>query len=171
MRILDPDSLTQHVDRLYRSAWALCGSHEDAEDLVQETFAQVLSRPRLVRGEDDLPYLISAERNVFLNRCRAASRRPRTVAMLEDVVAEDTRLVDRPEGALEMCEVYATIAELRDDLRLAIVAVDVLGLSYGQASRTLKVPEATIATRVFRARALLAARLVAPASRCPTERA
>jgi hypothetical protein len=45
--------------------------------------------------------------------------------------------------------------------------VDVLGLSYGQASRTLKIPAATVATRVFRARGLLAARLVAPASRVP----
>ena len=42
MRILDPQSLSQHVDRLYRAAWALCGSRDDAEDLVQETFARVL---------------------------------------------------------------------------------------------------------------------------------
>jgi hypothetical protein len=37
MRTLDPQALSQHVDRLYRAAWALCGSREDAEDLVQET--------------------------------------------------------------------------------------------------------------------------------------
>ena len=39
MRTLDPQSSAQHVDRLYRAAWGLCGSREDAEDLVQETFA------------------------------------------------------------------------------------------------------------------------------------
>src|SRR3954451_7069339 len=44
---LDPARIGDHVDRLYRAAWALCGSREDAEDLVQETYARVLGRPRL----------------------------------------------------------------------------------------------------------------------------
>jgi len=39
---LDPARLGDHLDRLYRAAWALSGSREDAEDLVQETFARVL---------------------------------------------------------------------------------------------------------------------------------
>src|SRR5436189_4326332 len=56
-RQLDPTRLGDHLDRLYRAAWALCGSREDAEDLVQETYARVLSRPRLLRREDDLGYL------------------------------------------------------------------------------------------------------------------
>jgi RNA polymerase sigma-70 factor, ECF subfamily len=34
---LDPEALGDHFDRLYRAAWALCGSREDAEDLVQDT--------------------------------------------------------------------------------------------------------------------------------------
>ena len=45
-RVLDPAALGDHVDRLYRAAWALCGSREDAEDLVQDTFARVLAKPR-----------------------------------------------------------------------------------------------------------------------------
>ena len=53
-----PESLGDHVDRLYRAAWGLCGSREDAEDLVQETFAKVLSKRRLVRSDDDLGYLL-----------------------------------------------------------------------------------------------------------------
>jgi hypothetical protein len=40
-RTLDPAQLGDHLDRLYRAAWALCGSREDAEDLVQETYARV----------------------------------------------------------------------------------------------------------------------------------
>ena len=51
-----------------------------------------------------------------------------------------------------MQEVYATIAELPEDFRLALVAVDVLGLSYREAARALRVREATITTRLFRAR-------------------
>jgi len=56
-RPLDPAALPDHVDRLYRAAWASCGSREDAEDLVQETYARVLAKPRLLRREDDLAYL------------------------------------------------------------------------------------------------------------------
>jgi len=55
-----------HLDRLYRAAWGLCGSREDAEDLVQETYAKVLARPRLLRREDDVGYLLRALRNTFL---------------------------------------------------------------------------------------------------------
>jgi len=159
MRTLDPQSLSQHIDRLYRAAWALCGSREDAEDLVQETFARVLSRTRVLHGDDELYYLMRVLRNTFLTSRRTASRRPVTVATLEDVVAADPQPTGQPERALEMQELYATIAELPDDFRLALVAVDVLGLSYREAARALRVREATITTRLFRARKQVAARL------------
>jgi RNA polymerase sigma-70 factor (ECF subfamily) len=162
MRTLDPQSLTQHVDRLYRTAWALCGSREDAEDLVQETFARVLARPRVLSGDDELYYLMRVLRNTFLTSRRTASRRPVTVATLEDVIAADPRPIGQPEQALEMQEVYASIAALPEDRRLALVAVDVLGLSYREAARALRVREATIATRLFRARKEVA-RELAPA--------
>jgi RNA polymerase sigma-70 factor (ECF subfamily) len=160
MRTLDPQSLTQHVDRLYRAAWALCGSREDAEDLVQETFARVLSRPRVLHSDDDLYYLMRVLRNTFLTNRRTISRRPVTVATLEDVVAADPQPTSQPEQALEMQEVYATIAGLPENFRLALVAVDVLGLSYREAARALRVREATITTRLFRARKQVAKQLV-----------
>jgi RNA polymerase sigma-70 factor, ECF subfamily len=163
MRILDPQSLSQHVDRLYRAAWSLCGSREDAEDLVQETFARVLSRRRVLRGDDELYYLMRVLRNTFLTGRRTAGRRPVTVATLEDVVTEDPKPMGRPERALEVQEVYATIAELPEDFRMAIVAVDVLGLSYREAAQALNVREATITTRLFRARKQVATRLAPPA--------
>jgi len=159
MRTLDPKSLSQHIDRLYRAAWALCGSREDAEDLVQETFARVLSRERVLRGDDELYYLMRVLRNTFLTSRRTASRRPVTVATLEDVVAADPQPMGQPEQALEMQEVYSTIAELPDDFRMTLVAVDVLGLSYREAARALHVREATITTRLFRARKQVAKRL------------
>jgi RNA polymerase sigma-70 factor (ECF subfamily) len=159
MRTLDPQSLGKHVDRLYRAAWALCGSREDAEDLVQETFARVLSRPRVLRGDAELYYLMRVLRNTFLTSLRTASRRPVTAAAIEDVVAADPRPTNRPEQAYEAQEVYATIAQLPDNFRLAIVAVDVLGLSYKEAARALHVREATLTTRLFRARKQVAERL------------
>jgi RNA polymerase sigma-70 factor, ECF subfamily len=159
MRTLDPQSLGQHVDRLYRAAWALCGSREDAEDLVQETFARVLARPRVLHGGDELYYLMRVLRNTFLTSVRTASRRPVTAATLDDVVAADPRPTSRPEQAFEAREIYATIAELSEGFRLALVAVDVLGLSYREAARALRVREATLTTRLFRARKQVAERL------------
>jgi RNA polymerase sigma-70 factor (ECF subfamily) len=164
MRILDPQSLTRHIDRLYRAAWGLCGSREDAEDLVQETFARVLSRPRVLRGDDELYYLMRVLRNTFLTGRRTAGRRPVTVATLEDVVTEDSRPMGRPERAIEVHELYAAIAGLPEDFRMALVAVDVLGLSYREAARALGAREGTITTRLFRARKQLTGQLAAPAT-------
>ena len=71
-RSLEPGRLGDHLDRLYRAAWALCGSRQDAEDLVQETFVNVLKRPRFLRDGNELGYLLRALRNTHANRYRAA---------------------------------------------------------------------------------------------------
>ena len=164
MRELQPQELTKHIDRLYRAAWALCGSSADAEDLVQETFARVLSRRRLIQGEDELPYLLRALKNTFLTTRRTASRRPLTVATLEDGVGGEPSTIGQPESALEAKEVYAAIAALPEDFRLALVAVDVVGLSYREAARALRTREATITTRLYRARKQIARRLLSDSS-------
>ena len=155
MRLLDPTSLGQHLDALYRAAWAMCGSREDAEDLVQETFARVLARPRVVHG-DERGYLLRALRNTFYSKLRTESRRPQTGATLDDVQAPDPRSVHQPDQAVEVKEILETIHGLPEDFRMAIVAVDVLGLSYGEAARALGTREATITTRLYRARQRIA---------------
>lgn len=152
MRKLDPESLGEHLDRLYRAAWALCGSREDAEDLVQDTFARVLARPRHMRGESDLAYLMQVLRNTFLTSRRTASRRPRVAATLEDFEFADPRRGSRPEDAVATSEVFAAIADLPEPFRLALIAVDIVGLSYREAGRALDTPEATVTTRLYRAR-------------------
>ena len=155
MRRLDPTSLGQHLDVLYRAAWGLCGSREDAEDLVQETYARVLARPRLIR-EDERAYLMRALRNTFYSRLRAASRRPQQAATLDDIEPVDPRAGNRPDRAAEFGEIMQAISQLPEDFRLAIVAVDVLGLSYGEAAKALDAREATITTRLYRARQRIA---------------
>src|SRR3954466_8848486 len=79
-RVLDPAHLADHVDRLYRAAWALCDSREDAEDLVQDTYARVLARPRWLRGEDDLGYLLRVLRNTHISRLPARPGHPAHLA-------------------------------------------------------------------------------------------
>ena len=90
-RTLDPARLGDHLDRLYRAAWALSGSREDAEDLVQETYARLLARPRLLRNEDDLGYLLRALRNTFLNQKRTESRRLRPGPLPDGSTSSPTR--------------------------------------------------------------------------------
>jgi RNA polymerase sigma-70 factor (ECF subfamily) len=149
---LDPASLPDHVDRLYRAAWALSGSRDDAEDLVQETFARVLAKPRVVRGGDDLGYLLRVLRNTFLTSRRTAGRRPRTVAQPEAIEPADRRTGQTAEAALEARDTFAAIAGLSPKFREALIAVDVVGLSYREAARALGTREATITSRLFRAR-------------------
>ena len=62
-----------------------------------------------------------------------------------------------------MQELYAIIAALPEDRRLALVAVDILGLSYREAARALRVREPTITTRLHRAREQVA-RSLSPAA-------
>jgi RNA polymerase sigma-70 factor, ECF subfamily len=152
-RTLDPARLGDHLDRLYRAAWALCGSREEAEDVVQETFARVLGRPRLLRNEDDLGYLLRALRNTFLTQKRTESRRLRPGPLPDELdVVADPQASDPQQAALEAGELYAAIAALPDNFRDALVAVDVTGLSYKEAAQALRIREGTLMSRLYRAR-------------------
>jgi RNA polymerase sigma-70 factor (ECF subfamily) len=151
-RPLDPARLGDHVDRLYRAAWALTGSRADAEDLVQETYARVLARPRLLRNEDDLGYLLRALRNTFLTQKRTESRRLRPDPLPDELDLVPDRHVREPQAALEAGEVFAAIAALPDEFRDVLVAVDITGMSYKEAARALRIRVGTVMSRLYRAR-------------------
>jgi RNA polymerase sigma-70 factor, ECF subfamily len=155
-RRLDPEVAGDHIDRLYRAAWALCGDRMDAEDLVQETYLRVLSRPRFLRKDDDLGYLLRALRNTFLIQLRRKGREARGEAVTPAADLVDRRSHGQPEEELEAKEVYAAVAALPEEFRLAIAAVDVAGLSYAEAAKALRVRPGTVRSRVFRARERLA---------------
>ena len=149
-RRLEPDRLGDHLDRLYRAALALCGSREGAEDLVQDTLERVLSRPRFLRGDNDLAYLLRALRNTFV------SQRRRAFVQREVAIGEALERVEdgapQPPDVAEARLLYEAIAALPEHFRDALVAVDVVGLRYREAARALRIREATLTTRVFRAR-------------------
>src|SRR4051794_2166225 len=152
-----PEVLADHLDRLYRAAWAMCGSREDAEDLVQETFARVLAKRRTIASDADaLPYLMRVLRNTFVSSLRTRSRRPKT-APLEDA---EPRLAasasSSPAAVMAAREVFAAIAALPEDQRDVVAAVDVAGLSYAEAASTLGVPTGTVMSRLYRGRARVA---------------
>jgi RNA polymerase sigma-70 factor (ECF subfamily) len=152
VRPLDPSRLSRYTDALYRAAWAMCGSPHDAEDLVQETFVNVLARPRLIRGSE-LGYLLRALRNAHADRRRAAARGPLTVELRDDDV------LPTADGAIDARAVLEAITSAPPQFRDAVIAVDLLGLSYAEAARHLHAPGDTVASRVYRGRAHVARRL------------
>lgn len=141
-----------HLDRLFRAAWGLCGSREDAEDLVQETYERILRRPRFLRREDDLGYLYRALHHTYFSARRTASRRPQVAAPIDDLPIASLRGDIQPEQAAETNLVLAAVAALPQPMREALVAVDVMGLSYAEAGKALGVHENTIPSRLARAR-------------------
>jgi RNA polymerase sigma-70 factor, ECF subfamily len=147
-RKLDPERLATHLDRLYRAALGMCGSRDEAEDLVQETCVQVLRKPRFIRSGDDLAYLVGVLRNVHYTSRRKRARGP-LLGIKEDVAASERATSPAPEAALEAHEALAAVARLADEYRDAVVAVDLAGLSYKEAAKALGTREGTIMSRLY----------------------
>jgi RNA polymerase sigma-70 factor (ECF subfamily) len=158
-RQLDPQTLDRHIDRLYRAARFMCSSREEAEDLVQETFERVLAKPRMLRSDDDLGYLLRVLRNTWVSRRRAAARRPQTVALPETSNLLEDRSASKLDARLERMALYDAVAALPEIFRDVLVAIDVAGLSYRQAADALGVREATVTTRLHRARQRVASQI------------
>jgi RNA polymerase sigma-70 factor (ECF subfamily) len=156
-RLLDPSTLGDHMGRLCRAARALTGRREDAEDLVQDTFVKVLAKPRVLRGDDDVGYLLTVLRNTFFSQQRARSRRPAPVALPEGSALEARTTAGRPDAMVEAGEVYRAVAALPPAQRKVLLAVDLVGLSYEEAARSLGIPTGTVMSRLHRARAQVAA--------------
>jgi RNA polymerase sigma-70 factor, ECF subfamily len=112
----------------------------------------VLARPRLLRNEDDLGYLLRALRNTFLTQKRTQSRRLRVAPLPEQLDLVPDPQAPEPQAALEAGELYAAIAALPSDFRDVLVAVDITGLSYKEAARALRIRKGTVMSRLYRAR-------------------
>lgn len=145
-RFLDPERLGDHLDHMFRAAWALSGSRHDAEDLVQDTLLKVLRRPRWIRDGNERGYLLRALRNTHASAYRTAARRPATRQFFEHDAPATT---DSDASAREIMEAIASAPALYRD---AVIAVDVLGLSYREAADSLGSRESTITTRLHRGR-------------------
>ena len=147
---LDNSRLPEHFDRLYRAAYAMTRSREDAEDLVQETYVRVMRRPRFVRKDNDLAYLMRTMRNTWMNIRRGRGAEAQAV---EETGAIIERSPDPdPMISVEARALLEAVSQLPPLYQHVIVAVDVLGLSYKDAARALRTREGTIMSRLFRAR-------------------
>jgi RNA polymerase sigma-70 factor (ECF subfamily) len=112
----------------------------------------VLARPRLLRNEDDIGYLLRVLRNTFLTQKRTEGRRLRTDPLPDDVDLVEDPHARGPQDALEIAELFAAIAALPADFRDVLVAVDIVGLSYDESARALRIARGTVMSRLYRAR-------------------
>ncbi len=148
----------------------LCGSHQEAEDLVQDTFARVLRKPRFLHSHNDVGYLLRVLRNTFVRAKRFAGRRPEYPVLLDEMASVGDVSAAGPAARLEYSELYRAIASLPGRFRDALIAVDVMGCSYGEGARAFRVREATITSRLHPGRQRLADTLTDEADIAPMVR-
>lgn len=151
---LDPTRAAAHHDRLYRTAVLITKDPHEAEDLVQDTYEQILRRPRELKGDSELHYMRSALRRRHIDRHREATRRVPCVE-LESAPDLRGRSGDDPGARAEQAEVFDAIRSLPEIHRDVLVATYVAGLTYTEAAAALGCKRGTVMSRVFRAREAL----------------
>ena len=143
-----------HVWRFLRH---LLGDADLAADVMQETFVRVHRSLGTFRHESRFTtWLFRIARNAAIDEQRRLARRRRATS-LED------RPSPEPDGSLAT-ELRAALMDLSPDLREPFVLIEVFGMRYREVGEVLGLPEGTVKSRVFRARAALVAWLEPPAS-------
>lgn len=152
----------EHSALVFRVAYSVLRNPEDAEDAAQETFLRALRyRKRLREVEDARRWLARVAWRVALDRRR---RRPET--SLEDAAQAVRSLRDSgapsdqiAAGRQMMALLEGLIGALPADLREAITLSAVEEMPAAEVAEVLDIPEATVRTRVFRARQILKEKL------------
>ena len=159
---LDAERAVRHLDQLYRFATAITGNRDEAEDLVHDVFEALLRRPRSIRARDnERAYLLTMLRHRHVDALRKRRRRPQ-VELERSGEEQEARAGEGPAARAEQRDVLDAVARLALHHREALVAVDVAGLSYGEAAALLGVPLGTVMSRLHRARAQVVAALADP---------
>ncbi|MDQ2727188.1 MAG: RNA polymerase sigma factor [Actinomycetota bacterium] len=146
-----------HLDAVWGIARRFTPDRSSAEDLVQETYLLAF-RSYPDQGSGQLrSWLAAICLNAARSQYRADRRRPfeQLDVDLSDVVAVDD-VAAIALARIERSAVAAAIAELPDDQRVAVVLVDIGGLSTQEAADTMGVPRGTVLSRVHRGRRRLA---------------
>ena len=144
-----------HQGIAFRTAYALSGSAADAEEAAQDGFVKAYrALGRFRRGSPFRPWLLRIVGNEARNRVRARSRRE---GLTRRVAGTDVSggAAPPPEAAVleleQREELFAAIAALRPDERLAVIGRFFLGLTDEEAAAALGVRRGAVKMRVFRA--------------------
>jgi len=163
----------EYMPSLYSAALRMTRNPADAEDLVQETYLRAYRGfGSFEQGTNLKAWLYRILTNTFINRYRAAKRRP-DESDLEEV--EDFYLYRRLgglEGArasrsaedelldvLTEDEVREAVESLPENFRLAVLLADVEGFAYKEIAEILDIPIGTVMSRLHRGRRALQKRL------------
>jgi RNA polymerase sigma-70 factor (ECF subfamily) len=154
-----------HADALYNLARWLVRDPQEAEDLVQETYARALAAAHQFEAGSNLKaWLMRILRNTYLDgRRRARAEAPESETLEElgpPAVPPAAEAQSAQIRALVAEEVAAAVQALPEAWRTAIV-LDLEGLSEAEMAGVLGCAEGTVKSRLARARAALRERLAA----------
>jgi RNA polymerase sigma-70 factor, ECF subfamily len=149
------------ADQVYRVARGLVGSKEEAEDLVQDTYARAFRSWRsFTPGTNLRAWLLRILTNLNIDRGRRIQRSPDMQPLEErdyylyDRLASDggeARVVER----LSQDDIVDALSAVPHDFRDAIVLVDIGDFSYADAAQILDIPVGTVMSRLHRGRRIL----------------
>src|SRR6184192_2094696 len=152
-------------DQVYRVPRHLAGSREEADDLVQETYARAFRSWRtFTPGTNLRAWLLRILTNLNIDWGRRSQRAPQTTPLeandyyLYDKLAEadggaceEERVVER----LSQDDIVSALSAVPHDFRDVIVLVDIGDFSYQDAAQILDIPIGTVMSRLHRGRRVL----------------
>lgn len=154
------------ADQVYRVARRLVSSKEEAEDLVQDTYARAFRSWRsYTPGTNLRAWLLRILTNLNIDRGRRAQRSPDMQPLEEgdyflynkleetagDGAADEERVVER----LSQDSIVEALAAVPHDFRDVIVLVDIGDFTYADAAQILDIPVGTVMSRLHRGRRIL----------------
>jgi RNA polymerase sigma-70 factor (ECF subfamily) len=152
-------------DQVFRVARHLANSREEAEDLVQETYARAFRSWRsYTPGTNLRAWLLRILTNLNIDRGRRSQRAPQTtpleandyylydkLASSDGAASDEERVVER----LSQDDIVSALSAVPHDFRDAIVLVDIGDFSYQDAAQILDIPIGTVMSRLHRGRRIL----------------
>ena len=158
------------ADQVYRVARRLVGSREEAEDLVQETYARAFRSWRsFTPGTNMRAWLLRILTNLNVDRGRRIQRTPHQQPLEEseyylanklayaggEQVLEQEHVVER----MSQDSVVNALASIQPQFRDVVVLVDIGDFTYADAAQILDIPIGTVMSRLHRGRRALKQKL------------
>lgn len=148
---------TAYSREVFRFAYWLSGSSDDAEDITSETFVRAWTHLGRIRTETLKGFLLTIARNVYIGHLRKRAREEPFAEILPDPQPGPEAQV---ETSMALEEVQNALSRLGEEDRSAFLLRTVHQLEYAEIARVLQVSEGAVRVRVHRARkALLAWRV------------
>lgn len=151
------------ADQVYRVARRLVSTREEAEDLMQETYARAFRSWRSFQpGTNMRAWLLRILTNLNIDRGRRVQRAPDTQPLEEgdyflyNKLEEDGGSAEgRVDDRLSQDDAVAALSAVPHDFRDVIVLVDIGDFSYADAAQILEIPIGTVMSRLHRGRRIL----------------